>query len=431
MVSSAKNKTKFSQLLPESIWLEPDDFEEATKISKRVTDEAHQWQMYLNSLALISFKKWVKQRYPELSVNRDNCSLVKSANITDVVSNIKFGKFKVCLLVTEELLDTEVLLDKVSVPKVSVPKVAVDLPEFVGHFYVVVSVLEEEERVVLRGFLRYDELVDYRSRVNLEVTGDDCYQLPLSLFDGEMNHLLFASRYLEASGILLPVDPQNTPQIDNPSGNTPQIDNYREKSSPSLVKQVINVALWLGDEIDELTRNLGWGLPAPLIPTVASGFRSTQSFDTAIAQLMNRGINIPQQASGNCRKIYLRETPLEVLAGIWALPPTSPESIPQWSLLLILGMQSGGFLPKGIRLQVKDVNSILYDKVLETDDCYLVVRLIANLEEQFTATIELNGEALELGTFAFNPEQTQGTVQNNWSGFRSISVRKSSFISTR
>ena len=450
MVSYAKHKTKFTQLIPESIWLEAEDFEEAVKISKRVTDEAHQWQMYLNSLALISFGRWVKQRYPDLSVNLDNCSLVQSANITDVVSNIKLGKFKVCLLVVEELVD-----------KVLVPKVAVDLPELAGHFYVVVEVLEEEERVILTGFLRYDELVNYRGAVNLEAGGDERYQLPLSLFDGEMNHLLFYSRHLVPSAIVLPVDsestaqidnsskntsqitnyPEKSSQIDNPSGkssqianpseNTPQIANYREKLSPSLVKQVINVALWLGDEIDELTRNLGWGLPAPLIPAVASGFRSTQSFDTAIAQLMNRGINIPQQASGNCRKIYLRETPLEVLAGIWALPPTSPESIPQWSLLLILGMQSGGFLPKGIRLQVKDVNSILYDKVLETDDCYLVVRLIANLEEQFTATIELNREALELGTFAFNPEQTQGTVQNNWSGFRSISVRKSSFISTR
>ncbi|HBE58621.1 MAG TPA: hypothetical protein DEG17_26605 [Cyanobacteria bacterium UBA11149] len=429
MVSYAKNKTKFSQLLPESIWLEAEDFEEAVKISKRVTDEAHQWQIYLNSLALIGFERWVKQRYPDLSVNRDSCSLFESVNMTEAVCNLKVGEFKVCLLVVEELGD-----------KVLVPKVVVDLPDLVGHFYVVVEVLEEEERVILRGFLQYDELVNARSAVNLEAGGEGGYQLPLSLFDSEMNHLLFYSRYLAPSAILLPVDSGNTSEIDNHTENTPQIDDYSSNTPgidketenrsqmddsqaelrPSLVKQVINVALWLGGEIDELTRNLGWGLPAPLVAAAASGFRYTQSFDTAIAQLRERGINIPPQASGNCRKIYLGEIHLEILAGIWALPPTSDESIPRWSLLLILGRESGGFLPKGIRLQVKDINSVLYNKVLETDDCYMVVRLSANLDEQFTATIELQGKELELGTFAFNPNQIPGTIQTNWSGFRSI-----------
>ncbi len=207
MVSYAKNKTKFSQLLPESIWLEPEDFEEATKISKRVTDEAHQWQMYLNSLALIGFERWVKQRYPDLSVNRDSCSLFESVNITDAVCNLKVGKFKfkVCLLVVEDLGD-----------KVSVPKVVIDLPELVAHFYVVVSVLEEEERVILAGFLRYDELVNYRSSVNLEASGDEHYQLPLSCFDSEMNHLLFYSRYLVPSAIVLPVIQEGKVTIDIP-----------------------------------------------------------------------------------------------------------------------------------------------------------------------------------------------------------------------
>lgn len=194
MVTYPKHKTKFAQLLPESIWLEAEDFEEAVKISKRVTDEAHQWQMYLNSLALIGFERWVKQRYPDLSVNLDSCSLFESVNITEAVCNLKVGEFKVCLLVVEELGD-----------KVSVPKVVVDLPELVAHFYVVVEVLEEEERVILGGFLRYDELVNYRSSVNLEASGDERYQLPLSSFDSEMNHLLFYSRYLAPSAIILPV----------------------------------------------------------------------------------------------------------------------------------------------------------------------------------------------------------------------------------
>jgi hypothetical protein len=57
----------------------------------------------------------------------------------------------------------------------------------------------------LSGFLRYDKLINYRDSVKLQVGGDEYYQIPLSLFDPEMNHLLFYSRYLEPSAIPLPV----------------------------------------------------------------------------------------------------------------------------------------------------------------------------------------------------------------------------------
>jgi hypothetical protein len=409
MMSYSQDKTKFAQGLPESIWLEPEDFEEAAQISNPVTGEAQQWQSYVNGLALIGFERWVNQRDANLSVNRENCSLFQRDNGIDAVCNLTVGEFRVCLIVTEELTDN-----------VSIPNNAVNLPELAGHFYVVMEVLEEQEQVVLSGLLRYDKLIDYRDSVKLQVGGDEYHQIPLSLFEPEMNHLLFYSRYLEPSAIPLPIiSAQKSP-----------IDNSDTASLIPLSEQVINLALWLRDEIDDLTRNLGWGLPAPLIPATATGFRSIESFDTAIAQLMDRGINIPAQASGSCRTIYLGEISLEVLAGIWALPPTSDESIPKWSLLLILSMPSGGFLPKGIRLQVKDVNSVLYDKILENDDYYLMVRLIANVTEQLTATIELQGEAFELEPFAFNPDAIPGTIQNNLPGFRSISVAKSSWMRT-
>jgi len=406
MMSYSQDKTKLAQWLPESIWLEPEDFEEAARISNPVTGEAQQWQSYLKGLALIGFERWVNQRDANLSVNRENCSLFQWDNGIDVVCKVKVGEFQVCLIVTEELTDN-----------VLVPNRAVDLPELTGHFYVVMEVLEEQEQVVLSGLLRYDKLIDYRDSVKLQVGEDRYYQIPLSLFEHKINHLLFYSRYLEPSAIPLPE-------------KKPLTDDVIPASPTPLSDHVINLGLWLRDEIDDLTRSLGWGLPAPLIPATATGFRSIESFDTAIAQLMDRGINIPSQASGSCRTIYLGDTSLEVLAGIWALPPTSDESIPKWSLLLILGMPSGGFLPQGIRLQVKDVNSVLYDKILENDDYYMMVRLIANVTEQFTATIELQGEEFELEPFAFNPDQGSGTIQKKLPGFRSISVAKSSWVRT-
>jgi len=193
MMSYSQDKTKFAQWLPESIWLEPEDFEEAAQVSNPVTGEAQQWQSYVNGLALIGFERWVNQRDANLSVNRENCSLFQRDNGIDVICNLKVGEFQVCLIVTEELTDN-----------VSVPNGAVD-SEFAGHFYVVMEVLEEQEQVSLSGFLRYDKLIDYRDSVKLQVSEDRYYQIPLSLFDSEMNHLLFYSRYLEPSAIPLSV----------------------------------------------------------------------------------------------------------------------------------------------------------------------------------------------------------------------------------
>jgi len=194
MMSYSQDKTKLAQWLPESIWLEPEDFEEAAQISNPVTGEAQQWQSYVNGLALIGFERWVNQRDANLSVNRENCSLFQRDNGIDAVCNLTVGEFRVCLIVTEELTDN-----------VSVPNRTVDLPEFAGHFYVVMEVLEEQKQVSLSGFLRYDKLFDYRDSVKLQVSEDRYYQIPLSLFDSEMNHLLFYSRYLEPSAIPLSV----------------------------------------------------------------------------------------------------------------------------------------------------------------------------------------------------------------------------------
>lgn len=67
----------------------------------------------------------------------------------------------------------------------------------------VLEVLEQEQ-VIIRGFLRYDQLVNYL-RSNLQLLRDGCYQLPLSEFDAEPNHLLYYSRFLEPTAIPLPV----------------------------------------------------------------------------------------------------------------------------------------------------------------------------------------------------------------------------------
>lgn len=187
MHNTLVNSTDLRLLLPEGIWLESEYFARANKISDQVTDKAHQWQAHLNALGLLGFEQWIKERLPEQPITRDT-------NTIETVANLNVGDFKLSVIATENLLDEVVNL----------PQDAIDQPELAAHFYVVLEVLEEQEQVIIRGFLRYDQLINYRSKVNLQLR-DGCYQLPLKEFDTEPNHLLYYSRFLEATAIPLPI----------------------------------------------------------------------------------------------------------------------------------------------------------------------------------------------------------------------------------
>jgi hypothetical protein len=188
MFDSLINSTDFRLSLPKVIYLEPEHFELSREMSDKVTDEAQHWQTYLNGLALLGLEEWLRERIPDKPVNRDT-------NGSEAVGYLKVGEFKLCPLATENLLDDVV----------NIPQNAIEQPLRVAHFYVVLEVDEEQSQVIVRAFVRYDQLVDYLRRANSQLLADGCYQLPLSLFDAEPNHLLFYCRKLESTAIPLPV----------------------------------------------------------------------------------------------------------------------------------------------------------------------------------------------------------------------------------
>ncbi|MBD2250653.1 DUF1822 family protein [Nostoc parmelioides] len=187
MINNHDNTHKMRLLLPESIWLEPEHFDSAKNASEQVIGELKQWKTYLNALASLGFTKWLKEHLPEQIIKQNN-------QIIDNFTHIQLGEFKFCLIVTEHLLD-----ELVNIPEDNIIK-----PEATAHLYVVVEVLEEQAELVLRGILRYDQLVSYRDRMNLQPTTGG-YQLPLGEFDPEPNHILFYCRFLDANAIPLPV----------------------------------------------------------------------------------------------------------------------------------------------------------------------------------------------------------------------------------
>ncbi len=170
----------------------------AQKISSLdTTNPNDSWQAYLNALALLAFEEWLCERLPNKVVSRDT-------SFIETVGNLKIDDFKFCAIATEHLLDEVV----------KIPQAVIEKPELTAHYYVLLEVLEEEEEVIIRGFLPYNQLIEIKSSLKLSVD-EGCYQLPLSLFDMEPSHLLVYQRYLQASEFALPVANQSLSKLVN------------------------------------------------------------------------------------------------------------------------------------------------------------------------------------------------------------------------
>lgn len=184
-------KLDLGSLDPEVIWLEPQHFQIAKEMSndKSLVKE-QKWPTYLNALALLGFEEWLAQRKPELEINyRDREPLFNT------FCNLKFGKFKLCLISISGLFETTVDL----------PQDALENHNLAAHFYVVVEVVEEQQHVVIRGFLRHDQLQQSIQKYSFKPKGQEKnYTLPVSLFDSRLDRLLIYSRFLKPDAIPLP-----------------------------------------------------------------------------------------------------------------------------------------------------------------------------------------------------------------------------------
>lgn len=319
------NSTDIRLLLTESIWLEAEHFKSAKQISDghrpakgdRVNNEADKWQTYLNALALLGFEEWLSTRITQQSIKRDSN-----------ISYLKVGEFKLCLIATENILDEEVNL-------------AVELvqtPELAAHFYVLLEVLEEQEEVIIRGFLRYDELINYRTRVKLQPR-DGFYQLPLAEFDPEPNHLLFYSRFLEPTAIPLPVVTETKAE---------------ENLVVYLQETTTKLSQWLQGVIDE-----SWqAIDTLLSPEVNLAF-STRSVEVATkrGKLIDLGIQLSHQIA---LVVNITEEAEEKISISIQLHPTGKEK----------------YLPRNIKVTLlSKVGNILQQVEARGQDNYIQLKL--------------------------------------------------------
>lgn len=207
---------------PEIIYLEPEQLDQAllSSLVNPLLNEADQWQLYLNALALLGFEQWLQKRASSHFIDRTQC-----INQIGAVYNLKINEFKLNLIVKEHVLD--------EIAEIS--KEAVKQPDVAAHFTVLLEVSEEQQRLMIRGFLRYDRLMNYCSQAS-DNPQNDYYQITLSAFDPEPNHLLLYCDFLEPASIPLPV-------ISTEHSATP--DAISETTLTSFQETRIQLRQWL------------------------------------------------------------------------------------------------------------------------------------------------------------------------------------------
>ncbi|MUG91167.1 DUF1822 family protein [Scytonema sp. UIC 10036] len=293
--------TKIGLILPESVWLEPEHFYQATQISNQIMNETKQWQIYLNSLGLFGFEQWLTARLPEQSIQ-------KQTHVIETCAQLQLGEFKFCVISTEHLLDEVV----------SIPENIIHAPELVAHFYVVLEVSEEQEEVIIRGCLRYDQLVTYCSSDRLH---DGSYQLGLSVFDSEPNHLLHYYLHLEPSSIPLPV--ASTEKVSD------KLLTYFNETRTKLSQ-------WFQGACDE-----GWEIIDSMLDretNVAFNIRQTQA-GVKRAKLIDLGVQLGHQTVALL--VNITEETEEKLGVLIQLHPTNGERVLPSNIKLTLFSKAG------------------------------------------------------------------------------------------
>jgi hypothetical protein len=435
---------EYGAVLVEKIILTAEQIHQAINISEQVIGESQQWNTYMNALAFFGFENWLSQNYPELVINSEDCSLFQPAvaNIIRSVCNLKVNNFKLCILNNSSW-------SKV----INLPRSAFDLPQFVSHFYVVITVFEEDHSVQVWGFVRYDKLKKQLYQFQLKSDSDWNYSLPQEGFERDMSQLLLELSCLETTAISLPNTitdnlcslscfqtelMQKLPQLQSPEVELQQIFTGEQAAilltHPELLnclyqfqkqehnetqiqqfKQIlqrltqpsINFALWLRDELDEVAKSLSWVL---LPPTALSGFRSSYQEQVYEAKssfsfpepLQNKDINtifvlqkflqeVGVWVPSEARTSYKDFELAKNSLRLYAVTWLSePASTPDnWTLLLILGQRIGNKLPDKIKLCIYDEQQMLDEQVQGDNLTHLYSEIVGQGNEKILVEVSL------------------------------------------
>jgi hypothetical protein len=371
------DRLDWEQLSETGIDLLPEQIDRAIQLSHQVSIAAPiegsqdlEWQVYLNALALFGVEQWLDEWAPELGFNTSQCSVFQPNpyRYHNTITHVQVEQFDLCLIVT---------IDR-DYPTITIPKIILDATAESAQFYVLVEILEEQMQAMVYGYLPHEQMVSQRDRVGVRSVYENDYAIPLNAFNLEPTDLLLDLRCLD-----------------------PVMDEAAQTASRSLAPQPpilgeperINVAVWLGDRLDEAALALSWVL-MPAFAT-AGGMRTIGNLFT------NLEIAIPPEARGAYQDFQVGAVAV-LYAVTWML--SLPDDRQGWTLLTVLSGQSGQPLPLGIQLQIRDSVNILETQVLQTDlpDAALYAQVGGEWNETFRVSIQLEtGETFTLSPFTF------------------------------
>lgn len=395
----------------------PEHLQQALRLSQSIHLSQQRWSIYLCALGTLGFEQWLKERAPDLEIHSDSASIwhPATANLLAAACNIQVGAFKICVITASIFNDQH-----------SIPNAVFDIPDFAAHFYVLMQVEEEEQQAAISGFMNYEQYLNYQATARLQVEQDWTYTLPQTWFNSDPNALLLNLRCLNPNAIQLPANipsiQTNTvvalkqklarikPQLQNQHPwelltvnegitllSNPSLMNWVYKATtPSVVQPLINVGLWLNNQIDTVAQELGWMLmPLPAL----SQLRSLQeNFDQIRASLEQQGVYIPSSARGAFRDLDSEQGSLRMYAITWELTET-PDN-PEWTLLIALGCQPQTQIPNTLTLEVRDETQQLFEQSLsDTSQGILYAQVIGNWNERFWVTVTADDAVFEIPPF--------------------------------
>ncbi len=401
----------WAALNPAQVELSPAQIQQAAQLSQTVRNSEQRWQAYLSMLGMLGFQHWLQERSPELVVQSDQASILRSsyANLMTEACNVQVGAFKVCLIPVGSAIKD----------RIDVSIAAFDLPDFAAHFYVLMQAIDEAETVAVTGFLTYNQFRQHRNE--LQANRDWTYSLPLDWFNTDANTLLLNLRCLEPSAIRLPAlnitrsttalrEKLATLDIQTqPLWNVLTVEEgLTLLSDPRLVDSLytersINVGLWLRNQIDAIAQELGWML-MPL--SNLSAVRSLrEDFESIRSTLEQQGVQIPSTARGAYRTLQSDQGSFRLYAVTWMVSEASDQ--PEWMLLITLGAEPNAQMPQNLRLTIRDDAAILFEQTLEeSNSSVLYAQVLGNWTEKFRVTIVANqADVFDIPPFGFELDE--------------------------
>lgn len=375
MTNLTTTNLKNNFLTQENEWLETEDFNQATAISATVTTEKYQWQTYLNSLALSGFKRWFNNRVDDnlIMIDEQECSLFKPeySEILPNICNLKVGKFKYCLIVTESISKSTFKL----------AKAVCDLPDFLAHFYILIQVLPEEEEIIIYGGFNYTQLLEYKQNNQLKLEDDYTYQMPLSMIRFNGDRCIYYSQFLELEAIPLPVAKRATFSL--------SLTEIKELLL-EVKQQFINLAYWFNDILDQTAELMNFSPPSTLKTAIASGVMFVDTFEKVINQI-KKVQPIPERHRSSQLSIKLNNIDLEILLITGILTQEN-----KLLLIFIIVSKSTLFLPEGLIIERKTQTEKLPKKQTPANEKFYISVLTLDFNEQLIITLTLGNEQREL-----------------------------------